>query len=307
MARFTTIPLTLSLLAAAGLGTARAQSSARSPRVSTSGQRVIPPIYQPAPYPGRAVLRGVTGSVRGAPGTPQVFAPTKPRQVYIRYPWKRKIGTTVFWVGERPTARNPTPNHASSWDQKWAKNYGGYDNPDPSTRIMNGYDYRPKAFYPKQNPFYIALPYNDVSRGKTKPEARYIIPWFKQRFWKEGRSVVKSRWLAIRRGNRLCYAQWEDCGPFTTTDWHYVFGKSPQPKNRENGRAGLDVAPAVRDYLGMKSGDKLDWRFVELYEIPYGPWCRYGDNNHFVIARRRMQARAAKAKTPPASKAPGKG
>ena len=94
------------------------------------------------------------------------------------YPWKRGIVTTVFWIGERPTANNPVPNYKSSWDLRWAKNYGGLDNPDPSQRR----NYIPVRFIPRQNPFYVALPYNDVTRGTTKPEARRAIPWFKQAF-----------------------------------------------------------------------------------------------------------------------------
>src|SRR5437763_10150962 len=27
-----------------------------------------------------------------------------------RYPWKKEIVTTVFWIGEKPTANNPVPN-----------------------------------------------------------------------------------------------------------------------------------------------------------------------------------------------------
>ena len=33
-------------------------------------------------------------------------------------------------------------------------------------------------FVPRQNPFYIALPYNDVSHGQFKPEAPLVVPWF---------------------------------------------------------------------------------------------------------------------------------
>ena len=118
------------------------------------------------------------------------------------YPWKRGIVTTVFWIGERPTANNPVPNYKSSWDGRWAKNYGGFDNPDPSQRR----NYIPARFIPRQNPFYVALPYNDVTRGTTKPEARRAIPWFKQAFERPGKSVLKGRWVAIKRGNKICYA-----------------------------------------------------------------------------------------------------
>ncbi|MGA7881681.1 MAG: hypothetical protein WCD63_12530 [Terrimicrobiaceae bacterium] len=212
---------------------------------------------------------------------PQVVAPTNFRSGFNRYPWKRGIVTTVFWVGERPTARNPVPNYKSSWDVRWAQNYGGLDNPEPSQRK----NYIPAKFVPRQNPFYVALPYNDVTRGTTKPEARKAIPWFKQAFERPGKSVLKGRWVAIKRGNRIAYAQWEDCGPFRTDHWQYVFGNQRPLANLNQG-AGLDVSPAVRDYLGMGGKDVCDWKFVEARDVPVGPWSKHGENNTFVLQRR---------------------
>ena len=218
----------------------------------------------------------------GAPTTaplPRVFVPTLPRTAYTRYPWKTDIVATVFWIGEAPTENNPTPNHQSSWDTQWAKNYGGFDDPDP---IKRNRDYHPVSFKPGLNPFYIALPYNDVlNYATTKAEAARIIPWFKERFKKGGKSVLKGQWLAIRYGNRVCYAQWEDCGPWVTDDADYVFGNA-RPKNASNNGAGIDLSPAVRDYLGLSSGARCDWRFVDLNEIPDGPWRTIGANNQFV-------------------------
>ena len=204
-------------------------------------------------------------------GGPSLFSNT-------RYPWKENIVTTVFWIGERPTARNPTPNHASSWDDHWAANYGGYDDPDVTQRR----NFIPIAFTPRQNPFYFALPYNDVTRGTTKPEAKVLIPWFRQAFVQEGHTVCKDRWIAISHGNRVAYAQWEDCGPFRTDHYQYVFG-TERPRPNLNGGAGLDVSPAVRDFIGMDSGtDVCSWRFVDISEVPSGPWQLYGDNNPFA-------------------------
>lgn len=226
--------------------------------------------------------QNASASTSGAQTLPRVFAPTLPRTAYTRYPWKTDIVATVFWIGEDPTANNPTPNHQSSWDQEWKKNYGGFDNPDPAKRTR---DFLPVGFTPGLNPFYVALPYNDLINYKAhKPEAEKIIPWFKQSFVKPGTSVLRGTWLAIRYGNRVCYAQWEDCGPFVTDDSNYVFGNS-RPKNSANNGAGIDLSPAVRDYLGMSSGAKVDWRFVDINEIPDGPWKNYGSNNHFVRMR----------------------
>lgn len=212
------------------------------------------------------------------PSLPRVFAPTSPRNIYTRFPWKRKIVTTVFWIGETPTANNPVPNTVSAWDMRWTSNYGGYDNPKRSARE----GYIPKGFTPGQNPFYFALPYNDITRTGTKASARAMIPWFKKTFYRSGRTVLKGRWIAIRREGHTCYAQWEDVGPFETDDWKYVFGDD-RPKTRKNKGAGLDISPAVRDYLKIPSGyGTVDWRFVDIDEVPDGPWKNWGANNPFA-------------------------
>lgn len=210
-----------------------------------------------------------------------------------RYPWRIGINTTVFWVGEKPTKNNPTSNHASSWDEKWAKHYGGFDDPSPDSR----HGFLPAKFQPKLNPFYVALPYNDIAKDEHKTEARHIIPWFKQAYHGPSQSVCKDRWIAIRKGNRVCYAQWEDAGPFCTDDADYVFGES-KPKSNVNHDAGLDVSPAVRDYLGLDGDDVTDWRFVDFEEVPLGPWAEHGENNHFVLHRREIEKQALALATP---------
>jgi hypothetical protein len=213
---------------------------------------------------------------------PQVFVPTSSRTSTQRYPWKTNIVTTVFWIGEQPTENNPVPNNKSSWDANWVYSYGGYDSPDSSNRR----NYIPASFVPRQNPFYVALPYNDVTHGQFKPEAALVIPWFKQSFVEQGKSVCKDRWIAVRKGNRVCYAQWEDCGPFRTDHFQYVF-QNERPRPNLNRGAGLDVSPAVREYLGLQNTDVTDWQFVEVRDVAPGPWRNYGDNNHFVIAQRQ--------------------
>ena len=51
-----------------------------------------------------------------------------------RYPWKRNIVTTLFWIGEPPHGNNLVPNHTSAWDKQWARSYGGFDDPNPANR-----------------------------------------------------------------------------------------------------------------------------------------------------------------------------
>ena len=235
---------------------------------------------------------------------PQVFVPTTGRPMVSagRYQWKSNIVTTIFWVGEQPTANNPVPNRTSSWDPEWQRSYGGFDNPDANSRR----DYVPASFVPKQNPFYVALPYNDVTHGTTKPEAPQVIPWFKEAYTKYGQSVCHNRWVAIRKGTRVAYAQWSDCGPFRTDHWEYVFGNE-RPKANLNGGAGLDVSPAVRDYLGLNAStthDVFDWKFVDFREVPPGPWARLGENNDFVINARRTTERVVSAKPRASTGAP---
>jgi hypothetical protein len=110
------------------------------------------------------------------------------------YPWRTDIVTTTFWVGETAAKNNPVPNDKSSWDVKWAKNYGGTDSPERAARS----GYIPAAFTPGQNPFYVALPYNDVQASGHKPEAAQVIPWFKREYKGPGKTVLKGRWIAVR-------------------------------------------------------------------------------------------------------------
>jgi hypothetical protein len=211
-----------------------------------------------------------------------------------RFPWKNQIVTTTFWIGEKPTQNNPVPNVQSSWDKNWTKNYGGYDNPDRAQRR----DFAPVKFTPRQNPFYVALPYNDKAMNGHRPEAPRVVPWFKEAYQGPGVSTVKGRWIAIRKGNKVAYAQWEDAGPFRTDHWQYVFGNE-RPKPNLNKGAGLDVSPAVRDFLGMQDTDVTDWKFVEFSEVPQGPWSKHGDNNTFVINARKGETKVVAANPTP--------
>ena len=223
------------------------------------------------------------------------FAPrhlkSAPLTAEERYPWKREIVTTVFWIGEAPSGNNPVPNHSSSWDKDWARSYGGFDDPNSARRS----DYMPVKFTPRQNPFYCALPYNDKASTGHRPEAPRVVPWFKEAYQGPGVSTCKGRWISIHKGNRTVYAQWEDAGPFRTDHWQYVFGDE-RPKPNLNRGAGLDVSPAVRDYLGLEETDVTDWKFVDFSEVPRGPWSKVGENNTFVINDRKAGRAVAEGK-----------
>jgi hypothetical protein len=179
----------------------------------------------------------------------------------------QNVTTTFFWVGEEAGPENGyIPNNASAWDDKWKEHFGGID--DPNSR--NGYS--PAAFTPLENPFYFALPYNDFDgNGNRRGTATQMIPWASEKTWSADESMCKNRWIKIIKGNAVAYAQWEDVGPFEENDTDYVFGSSA-PHSSVNNHAGLDVSPAVRDYLGLGGMDATNWQFVDANDVPDGPW-----------------------------------
>ena len=89
---------------------------------------------------------------------------------------------------------------ASCWDPHWAKNYGGIGRAGAAQRTA---DYIPAAFIPRQNPFYVALPYNDMEHGAHKAEATKVIPVVCEELQGPSKSVCKGRWIAIRFGNKV--------------------------------------------------------------------------------------------------------
>src|SRR5258707_5013495 len=82
-----------------------------------------------------------------------------------RYPWKRNIVTTVFWIGERPSRNNPVPNRRSSWDKDWTRNYGGFYDPNTPHRSK----YNPGKITPPPKPVLFAPPLNRQSRNGHPP------------------------------------------------------------------------------------------------------------------------------------------
>ncbi|MBV8899362.1 MAG: hypothetical protein JOY92_04530 [Verrucomicrobia bacterium] len=156
------------------------------------------------------------------PASPNLaFSAGFPVDVDDSYCWKHNITTTVFWVGEKANPQNPVSNEQSAWDPDWMVRYGGSDSPESGIRQ----NYVPATFVPGLNPFYVALPYNDVEQHHTRPEAARVIPWFKSSFVRDGDSVCKGHWVAIRHGNRVCYAQWQDVGPFVAFYWSVRIGQ----------------------------------------------------------------------------------
>jgi hypothetical protein len=199
------------------------------------------------------------------------------------YPWHRGIVTTYFWIGRDENSITTTTNFSSAWDDKWMKNYGGSD--------ANHAGLLPTKFAPTQNPFYVALPFNDIAYPDL---AKKYVPWFSSSAYHchPYVSQCKGRWVEIRSrdSGKIVYAQWQDVGPLRTDHVTYVFGDD---KPHDFNHAGLDVSPAVRDCLGLSGLDSTDWRFVEDDEVPAGPWRTYAEQAIVYAALKQREAQIA--------------
>jgi hypothetical protein len=202
------------------------------------------------------------------------------------YPIHTRVTATVFWIGEPQGNGSSESNAISAWDDAWRAHYGGSDDPSPLRRTADGYF--PRDFTPKENPFYVDLPYNDFGdNGDPRPDRLRVVPWagdytsqlalFEKR--RRPFSVLKNRWVKVMREGRVCYAQWEDTGPYRYADAAYVFGANDRrPRSRLAQSAGMDVSPAVRDCLAFRGlnndENKVAWQFVDAEYVPPGPWRR---------------------------------
>jgi hypothetical protein len=196
--------------------------------------------------------------VEGAGPPAKAPAVSEQKQSYSLH---ANIRATTFWAGEDADESNAfIDNRASAWVLKWVDAYGGIDS--PTRRCGN----LPCGFKPKENPFYFALPYNDLDDAcKTKPsQAR--APWYSGPV-AQGQSIIKNRWIEIHFKNKVAYAQWEDAGPSGEDDADYVFGTA-----RPKFMYGLDLSPAAANYLGTDGDGLVSWRFINEPAVPGGPW-----------------------------------
>ena len=206
------------------------------------------------------------------------------------YPWHTGIVSTTFWVGEifDPDAPDGS-QEISTYDSDWLAAYGGCDGiavaGECRTEARTATnDYFPTRMTPRQNPFYLDLPYDDVNDPVGFAERDAVIPWagaepYRSHRGDTGFSYLKNRWVQLVHDGRTCYGQIEDAGPGEYHDAAYVFGADDaRPANTRYGGAGMDVSPALTGCLGFADLDDItpgvSWRFVEASEVPAGPWTR---------------------------------
>lgn len=212
------------------------------------------------------------------------------------YPWHTDIVATTFWVGEifDPDAADGS-QEVSAYDARWLQSYGGCDGvlvPEPrgggmrfSTEPrLESEGYFPSSMTPRENPFYLDLPFDDVNDPGAFARRGDVVPWasepaYADRIADPGESLMKNRWVVLHRGGRFCFGQIQDAGPALYDDAEYVFGhRDERPASTRFNGAGLDVSPALNSCLGFAdldgNQDRVDWAFVDDGDVPDGPWTR---------------------------------
>jgi hypothetical protein len=206
------------------------------------------------------------------------------------YPWHTDIVATTFWVGEVFDRTAPDGSQRiSTYDSDWLGSYGGCDGVDTgdgcrTERRTAGDDFFPTRMTPRQNPFYLDLPFDDVNDEAGFALRGEVVPWASEPLYASAIddpavSLMKNRWVVLHRDGRVCYGQIQDAGPGEYRDAAYVFGHDDRrPANARYNGAGLDVSPALNGCLGVTQldgdEDRVDWSFVDDDEVPAGPWMR---------------------------------
>ena len=162
------------------------------------------------------------------------------------YPLHTNIVATTFWVGELFNASLSDGSQVcSTYDSAWAYHWSGINNGTvPSGAagcagsIVGGCDgvpganntcsteartatngYFPTKVTPKENPFYLDLPYDDLNDSTAFAQRCTTIPWandpgYAGHCTDKSFSYMKDRWVKlIGANNNVCYGQIEDAGP----------------------------------------------------------------------------------------------
>ena len=203
--------------------------------------------------------------------------------------WHTDIPVTTFWVGEvfDPRARDGS-QRTSTYDAEWLDHYGGCDGVaregrcETERRHAEG-GWFPTSMEPRENPFYLDVPYDDVNDPGAFARRCRVVPWsdergYAGRCWEPEFSYLKNRWVeVVGPSGRRCFGQVQDAGPGEYDDAEYVFGDDDaRPRSDRYGGAGMDVSPALNGCLGLRhldgKGDRVRWRFVDDADVPAGPW-----------------------------------
>lgn len=253
--------------------------------------------------------------VKPVPTMPATTTTTKPAPTVPAgrsYPWHTNIVSTTFWVGEIFDPGLPDGSQVcSTYDSEWAYRWsgvatgkvpasspgcpgaptGGCDGipssggcaTEPRT-AANGFF--PTRVTPRENPFYLDLPFDDLNDSTGFATRCSVIPWANDAGYAghcsdQNFSYMKNRWVRLVGPNgATCYGQIQDAGPSSGNNYHdsnYVFGSTDaRPANKLFNGAGVDVSPALNGCLGYSDldgqDDRVNWQFVDAVDVPAGPW-----------------------------------
>jgi hypothetical protein len=248
---------------------------------AASGSHAQAPDSKRHPKPTRISSRHGTTRTNPAATTTAVVTTAPAAKPVSSYPIHTNITATIFWIGEPVGSGSTEDNSVSAYDDDWLADFGGFDD----YRTFRTYPFFP-SFTPKENPFYLDLPYDDWNVTANRSARAAVVPWASQfatqiASKKNAFSLMKNHWVALWRtdsaGTHTCYAQIEDAGPYVYNDAAYVFGTNdPRPASKRSANAGLDVSPALRDCLRFDTlndqDNKVSWQFVDAANVPSGPW-----------------------------------
>jgi hypothetical protein len=215
---------------------------------------------------GRAVPPRADDEAGPLPGTTAARA----------YPVHSQVPATVFRIGVMVPGRgDDAQSLRSGWDRDWAAHYGGcdgYGSVGPACRSdlagRTPPDWFPVAMVPKENPYYVGLPYNDLE----DPGRAAVIPWARDHGYVEhlrdrSFSLIKNRWVRVTGRTGSCYAQVEDTGPGLSDPGYVLRGARPAQTPAINLSPALGRCVGVTDAAGLTH---VAWAFVD--RPPTGPW-----------------------------------
>jgi len=281
-----------------------------SPSASVQPTSAAPASTTVAPVTVTPTITPQPTTVVTTPAPPPTSAPQPQGRAY---PLHTGIFSTTFWVGEIFDPKLPDGSQVcSTYDSQWALHWsgvktgvagsgtdcagspiGGCDGVPAKNKCDtearkpdNGYFPRSASVAPKENPFYLDLPFDDINDSTGFKTRCQVIPWandpgYAGKCSDPNFSYMKNRWVKLVGPNgNTCYGQIEDAGPSSGSAYHdtaYVFGaNNAKPAHKDFNNAGLDVSPALNGCLGFKEldgeNDQVSWQFVDA--PPPGPWTK---------------------------------
>ncbi|WP_279402976.1 hypothetical protein [Arthrobacter sp. JCM 19049] len=173
---------------------------------------------------------------------------------------------TTFWVGEihDPNAHDGS-QMISAYDGWWYERYGGCDGVVEdgvcNTEVREAANnYFPKHMTPQQNPFYLDLPFNDVTNEKAFSQ-RHLIPWandfgYAGNLENKNFSYMKNRWVELSFRGKTCFARSPMRALSSTTTLSTFRGEQRTPEEHRVQRGRNGCFPGSRWMPGLRCAER---------------------------------------------------